>query len=119
MTALAREIIVDNFQGTKMRFFWYRELNLREKAYLTLLCFVGNSSGSLILAHDVSRYFLITFFIGGFAFGTYLMSLKCPRCGTPIMKNELRIFGFNTHMWKPIPRKNCSDCGEDLTRSGP
>jgi hypothetical protein len=99
-----------------MRFFWYRDLKLREKAYLTLLCLFANSLGSGLLAQDVSRFFLVTFFMGGFVFGTYLMSLRCPKCKTPIMKNELHLFGFNTHMWKPIPRKHCSNCGYDLTR---
>jgi hypothetical protein len=62
----------------------------------------------------VSKYFGILFFLGIYIFGWYLMSLKCPKCGTPIMKNELIVFGINTHMWLPYPKKNCSDCGREI-----
>lgn len=104
------------FEGEKMRFFWYRELSLREKACLALLCLAGNSLGSIFLAQDISRFFVIAFLAGGIGFGRYLVSLRCPKCGTPIMKNELHVFGFNTHMWKPFPVKHCSKCGKDITK---
>ena len=94
-----------------MRFLYYRELSLREKAYLTLFCFVCNSVGSILLSQLVSKYFIAALFLGAFIFGGYLMYLKCPQCGTPIMKNELHVFGLNTHMWLPKPVRKCTNCG--------
>lgn len=97
-----------------MGFLYYRKLSLREKAYFTLVCLVGNAFGSIMLTLDVSKSFIVTFFLGTFIFGGYLGSLKCPKCGTPIMKNEIHIFGINTHFWKPIPLKNCTECGSKI-----
>ncbi len=98
----------------EMRFFWYRDLTLREKAYLALILAISNAIGSLLLAQKVSKYYLVAFFLGIFVFGLFKMSLKCPHCGAPIMKNEIFIFGYNTHMWKPVPVKHCSECGTKI-----
>ena len=93
----------------------YRKLTLREKAYLTELLLLVGAFEFLTLAMDNSGWFVMPFFIIIFICGTYLGRLRCPKCGTPIMKNELHLFGFNTHMWKPFPVKRCPDCGMDLT----
>ena len=66
------------------------------------------------VSKELSYYVAVTFFIGIYLFGWYLMSLKCPICGTPIIKNELFVFGINTHMWMPFPKKNCSECGQKI-----
>jgi hypothetical protein len=81
---------------------------------LYLLLLLANVVGSTELIYNVSQWFLLTFFGGGLTFAYLLMSLRCPKCGTPIMKNELHLFGINTHMWMPIPRRTCADCGEHL-----
>ena len=94
--------------------FRYLDLSRRQRAFLYLLLLVSNAIGSFELAQSVSRYFIATFFVGLLLFAYLLMSLRCPKCGTPIMKNELHLFGINTHMWMPIPRKTCADCGARL-----
>ena len=98
----------------KIRWFWYRDLTLREKATLFTLLFIGNGIGSLALARNVSKYFVIQLILGTYIFGWCNMSLKCPKCGTPKAKNELFLFGINTHMWLPFPKKNCSECGTKI-----
>lgn len=79
-----------------------------------LLLMVSNVVGSYVLMLTVSPYFIATFFAGFYLFGYLLFSLKCSKCGTPIVKNELHLFGVNTHMWIPIPRKTCANCGARL-----
>jgi hypothetical protein len=94
---------------------WYCKMNIREKGYMVEVILLINSIISLECAMDISGWFVVPFFLGIFIGGTYLGHLRCSRCGTPIMKNELKIFGLNTHIWKPIPLKKCAKCGYDLT----
>ncbi len=97
-----------------MNFLYYKKMRPRMRAYTTLVLLIVNTFVSVQLTELVSKYFLITFFGGVFVFGAYLISIKCPKCDEPIIKNEIIIFGLNTHMWLPLPGKRCRNCGGEL-----
>lgn len=94
---------------------WHRHLTLSNKVYLYEVVLIITSIVSLVLAMDVSSWFTVPFFLGILICGTYVVRLRCPTCGMPIIKNELTICGVNTHIWKPFPLRKCSKCGEDFT----
>jgi hypothetical protein len=97
-------------------FFGLRKLSVRAKTYLTLALLASNAYASILLAQNVSRLFIITFFAGILIFGAYLASIRCPRCGVQVIKNEIHVFGWITHLWSPLPKKRCQYCGYDFKK---
>jgi hypothetical protein len=49
------------------------------------------------------------------AAGAYGLTLRCPRCGTPISKRKAKVMGVDVSYWGgfTVPR-TCSKCGLDL-----
>lgn len=77
-------------------------------ALLPLMFFLG------ILAVEISQMFLIPvlglLFIAGFG----LMSLKCAKCGEPLLYREKRILGTVMVVWGWRLPKKCVKCNEPI-----
>jgi hypothetical protein len=72
----------------------------------------------LILAVNVSKYFIVALFALATTCGGVTLSLKCPGCGQRCAKRSLTVGGRKLYYWGgfTVPR-SCSRCGYDLSRS--
>lgn len=76
---------------------------------------IGLVCGFMLLVEGVEshrRWLVAIGLIVGAAGGAYAMTLRCPRCGTPIFKRKRTIDGIEVTYWGGswVPR-TCSHCG--------
>lgn len=45
------------------------------------------------------------------ATGAYMMSVKCPMCGTPALLKTFKVFGVSFPVVMPFAGRRCSGCG--------
>lgn len=88
-------------------------VSLRKRAFIAgmfvVLNFLG-AMGFIGLGFDQRLVWLAILVAAGA--GIYTLSLRCPRCGTPMMKRTGRIFDMEFTYWGgfTIP-KHCAQCG--------
>ena len=68
----------------------------------------------LILGINVSKYFIVILFIFMLYAGIYMRTIKCPKCGKPVLYNPVNVFGIEIPIWTGTVPKNCSKCSEKL-----
>ena len=78
---------------------------LRFKIVISFLVF-------LILGMNVSNYFIIILFVIILYAGIYMRTIKCPKCGKPVLYNPVNVFGIEIPIWTGTVPKNCSNCSE-------
>jgi hypothetical protein len=91
-----------------------RWTSLRRRAFYALFLAATNFLGFLILTVNVNQAFIWPTILIPAGAGLYLVSLRCPRCGTPIYKKKTRVAGIELTYWGGwIPRR-CSSCGTEI-----
>jgi hypothetical protein len=88
--------------------------SIRKRALIANGFAVMNSFGAMGgVALDFDQRFVWLAIVGAVGAGLYTVTLRCPRCGTPMMKRTARIFGMVFTYWGgfTIP-KDCSQCGD-------
>ena len=90
--------------------------SMRKRAFIAIGFAVMNFFGGMGLAEFVDSRFVWLAFLVPVGAGLYLLTLRCPRCGTPIGKRTGRVFDIEFTYWGgfAIP-KNCSQCGDRFT----
>ena len=87
---------------------------LRKRATIANLFVVLNFLGAMgFVALDFDQRLIWLAIIIAVAAGVYTLTLRCPRCGTPMMKRTVRIYDMVFTYWGgfTIP-KNCSQCSD-------
>jgi hypothetical protein len=89
-----------------------RSFSVRTRAFVAFALILGSAIASSGLMDDHPKFvwlLVATLLLGGL----YLAALRCPACGTSIVKRKLggvRVWGW---IWPP---KRCSECGGDLSK---
>lgn len=91
------------------------EVSLRRRSLYALLLAGLNFIGFAILTVNVSHAFGWPMVLIPVVAGLYLLSLRCPRCGTPIYKRKATLAGIELTYWGGwrIPRR-CSSCTAEI-----
>lgn len=87
--------------------------SLRKRAIIADLFIFLNFFGAMgFVALDFDQRFVWLGILAAVGAGLYTLTLRCPRCGTPMMKRTTRIFDVVFTYWGgfTIP-KDCSQCG--------
>jgi hypothetical protein len=89
--------------------------SLRRRALYALLLAGLNFIGFAALTVNVSHAFGWPMVLVPAGAGLYLLSLRCPRCRTPIYKRKTTLFGIELTYWGGwrIPRR-CSSCAAEI-----
>jgi len=87
-------------------------ISLRKRAFIAIAFAVMNFFGGMGLAEFVDPRFVWFAILVPVGAGLYLLTLRCPQCGTPMGKRTGRIFDIEFTYWGgfTIP-KDCSKCG--------
>ena len=89
--------------------------SLRRRSLYALLLALMNFVGFAFLTVNVSHAFAWPMVMIPAGAGLYLLTLRCPRCGTPIYKRRAKIGGIELTYWggSRIP-KRCSSCAAEI-----
>jgi hypothetical protein len=86
---------------------------VRKKAIeLTASAFLSFVAGS-VGAITIHSAFFVAAAAGPVICGLLLKRLRCPRCGNPIYRNEVHLFGVTWEYWgsfNPMPPSRCWKC---------
>jgi hypothetical protein len=89
-------------------------MSIRKKAYIAFFLGAINFFGLLGWTQLFFPRFFWFALIPPVLAGIYTLSLHCPKCGTPIFKKPIKIFGEQFVMWGGLPPRKCQNCGFDL-----
>ena len=70
------------------------------------------------LSVNVSKVFLVGFFLWAAVISALLDRIKCPRCRWPITKSKFWICGHLFCVDTCIPKRTCPECGESHLKIG-
>lgn len=92
-----------------------RSMSVRKRAIIALSLGLMNAIGFLwwgVLADSRLVWGAVVAIV---VTGIYGLSLRCPKCGTPIAKRKVRVLGETFTYWGGfwVPRE-CSRCGAPL-----
>lgn len=88
--------------------------SLRRRSLYALFLAGSNFIGFAFLTVNVSHAFGWLMVLIPLGAGLYLLSLRCPRCGTPIYKRKATVAGIELTYWGGwIPRR-CSSCSAEI-----
>jgi type IV secretory pathway VirB3-like protein len=89
--------------------------SLRKKAFYGIVLAIINFFGFMGLATSFNNNFIYPAILIPAAAGFYLLSLRCPSCGTRIYKRKAQVLGESFTYWggMVIP-KHCSQCNREL-----
>ena len=79
--------------------------------------FVLGTLSFLILAVYVHSLFVVPFFGVVVAAGTWSLRLRCPRCGRPVFKKEVRALDVRWTYWGGFAPAKCAGCGLNFARA--
>jgi hypothetical protein len=86
-------------------------MSVRKRAFLTISLCVINVFGTGLILHWVAPHWVWLVVAWPAAAGTYLLNLRCPRCGTPIYKRHVKFYGMDFTYWGGIAiPKTCGKC---------
>jgi hypothetical protein len=89
-------------------------VSLRKRA-IVAICLAGvNFLGFLALTTTIDARFIWPTILIPLMGGAYLLSLRCPKCGTPIYKRKATVFGETFSYWGGFVPRRCSRCGDEL-----
>jgi len=89
-------------------------MNLKERFRIAAILGIINAVILGLVLIYAAYYFLIPFISLFFLIGFFSLSLKCPRCKKPVLRDRLTVFGLEFYIWTFwIPRK-CAKCGNPL-----
>lgn len=86
---------------------------LRKRAFIAVLFAVLNFLGAMgVIALEVDQRLVWLAILIAVGAGLYTLTLRCPKCETPMMKRTSQIFDIESTYWGgfTIP-KHCSKCG--------
>lgn len=90
-------------------------MSVRKRAFLTIGLCVMNFFGTALIFYWAAPGFVWLALGWPVAAGTYLLTLRCPRCGARIYKRRVKLCGMDFTYWGgPTIPKTCSRCGTDL-----
>jgi hypothetical protein len=89
-------------------------MKIRTKNRITALVWFVGGLLNLWLILKLSQWFLISLFTLFILVALYSLSLKCPKCGKPVLNNPIRVFGVELWLTTPWVPKKCTRCGQDL-----
>ena len=108
----------------RTEFFWHMQMNRaarssrgmsqRKRALITIGFAVINSLGFMAFTISVSPSFIWPTLLIPVGAGIYLLSLRCPDCGSRIYKRKVKLFGEEFTYWGGFVPKKCSHCGKEL-----
>ncbi len=47
-------------------------------------------------------------------YGIYAFTVKCPRCGVPVLLKPVHLCGMQIYLWSLVAPEQCRHCGERL-----
>jgi hypothetical protein len=92
----------------------FKVIGLRARYRFACLFFAINGIASIFLSLYVSQLFLIAVPVLLFVCGFYVINLKCPVCGKPVLLNPVNNLGIDMYVYTPTIPSHCSKCGTEL-----
>ena len=79
---------------------------------LLVLYIIWFISGSLLALGSMylTPYFLIPLFGTQVAIGILSLSIRCPECKQPVLKQKMKLFNFAFTYWGCLIPKKCHHC---------
>ncbi len=53
--------------------------------------------------------------LSALVYGIYAFTVRCPRCGSPILLKPVRLFRVQIYYWSLVAPERCRQCGETLS----
>ena len=94
--------------------FGFQIIGVRSKCRFALLVFVSNEMFFIFLSIYISQVFIILALIVLIVCGFYIITLKCPVCGKPVLYNPVNNLGIKMHAYTVTIPENCTQCGMQL-----
>ena len=85
-------------------------MTVRQKYYAAVVSWFGAGMVLLVLSLEITPWFVVPLVILMIIFGSYTMSLKCWRCGHPVLRGRPGVFWY-VQAWIPA---QCVSCGAQL-----
>jgi hypothetical protein len=87
---------------------------MRNRVRLAMLLFISNGLALLLAAGAISELFLVAILVLLAICGWYVLSLRCPHCGNPVVHNPTNFLGVRMWMYTPWVPDQCSRCSNPL-----
>jgi hypothetical protein len=83
---------------------------------LCILYIIWLISGSILglASIYISKYFIIPLIFTCVTIGCFAMSIRCPTCKKPVLKNKIKLFGYELIIWTSWMPKTCTQCSRKL-----
>ena len=89
-------------------------MGLRRKLKISLTIWIVAGFFLIWAGLYISEKFILLLLVLFAGLGIYLLSLKCPNCGNPVLRNKIKIFGIEIIMWTPWIASECEKCKNKL-----
>jgi hypothetical protein len=86
-------------------------VGIRSKIRFSYFLLFINAVGCIALSELVSRWFIVFLVLTAVSIGIYLIIVRCPTCGKPVLYNPVRFLGVNAWIWTSWVPRRCTRCG--------
>lgn len=92
----------------------FKLIGVRARYRFAVLVFCLNEFLFSFLSIYISPAFLVAALFVMLGCGIYMMNIKCPVCGKPVLYNPVNNLGIRMYAYTPTIPQNCSKCGAPL-----
>jgi len=89
-------------------------VGIRSKVRFSYFLLFINALGCIALAELVSQWFVLLLFLIVGSIAIYLIRVKYPTCGKPVLYNPIRFLGVSVWIWTCWVPQRCTSCGTPL-----
>jgi hypothetical protein len=89
-------------------------VGIRSKIRFSYFLLFINALGCIALTELVSQWFIVLLFLIAGSIGIYLIRVKCPTCGKPVLYNPIHLLGVTAWIWTSWVPRRCTRCGTPL-----
>ena len=95
--------------------FGFKLIGLRAKYRFAMMAFIMNELVFILLSIYISPLFFFAMIAVLFLIGIYVINLKCPVCGKPVLYNPTKIYGIDMYAYTVTIPPQCTQCGNPLS----